>query len=59
MKTLDEQIAAVKRELCLRKSFYAKSVFSSRMKQATADHEIACMEAVLETLLKVQANDPR
>lgn len=50
--SLKEQIACVRRELALRKSAYAKWVAARRMKQAAADHEIAAMQAVHDTLLE-------
>lgn len=53
--TLDQQIACVRRELALRKSAYPRWIQSRRMTQATADKEIAAMEAVLATLLSLAA----
>lgn len=50
MKTLDEQIACVRREIALRKSFYPKRVAMNRLTPAQAEHETQCMEAVLATL---------
>ena len=57
MKPLDEQIASVKREIAMRKNAYPKFVLNKRMRQETADHELACMSAVLETLLNVQRSE--
>jgi hypothetical protein len=50
MKTITEQIASAKRELALRRNVYPGWVAKERMKQETADHEIACMEAIVATL---------
>ena len=58
MKTLDEQIAAVKREIRMRESAYPRFVASRKMSQEKADHEIACMQAVLDTLTSVPRKLP-
>lgn len=52
----DEQVKCVARELKLRKQCYPRWVARGNMTQEKADREIACMEAVLETL---QKNDPK
>jgi len=52
--TIEEQIACAKRELAMRRNVYRKWVSTGRMRQATADHEIAAMEAIVETLEKVR-----
>ena len=44
------QIKAVEREIAMRKAVYPKRVVAKAMTQERADHEIAAMEAVLETL---------
>jgi len=49
-KTIEDQIKSVDRELCLRKVLYPKRVATGQMKAEQAKHEIACMEAVRETL---------
>lgn len=54
MIPIDQQIAAVARELALRRNVYPGRVTAGKMKQAEADHQIAAMEAVLETLKRVQ-----
>jgi len=57
--SLDEQVAAVIREIGLRKRVYPRWVCIGKLSQTKADHEIAAMEAVLETLKRVQAeNEP-
>lgn len=50
MKTIAEQIAAAKREVNVRKHVYPNWVAARKMTQEKADHEIACMEAIVETL---------
>lgn len=52
MITLADQIRCVAREVALRRNLYARRVENGSMKQATAAHEIACMEAVLATVQK-------
>lgn len=52
MKTLDEQIKCVEREIAMRKRVYQKRVLEEKMSKQTADHELECMAAVLETLQK-------
>lgn len=54
MKTLTEQIESAKRELKLRKWIYPNRVDAEFMTQKTADHEIACMEAIIKTLEGLQ-----
>ncbi len=48
--TLDQQIAAVRREISMRQSVYSRWVASAKMTQTKADHEIRAMIAVLATL---------
>lgn len=56
---LSDQIAAVKREISMRRHVYPTRVAAGRMKQAQADLEIDRMEAVLETLRALQQqNEP-
>lgn len=54
MKTLQEQVACLARELAVRRNVYRKWVSSGKMKHETATHEIECMEAALETVEKVR-----
>jgi len=60
MKNISEQLQAAQRELQMRRNVYPKWVVSGRMKQAKADHEIQCMEAIVATLkaLKEQPLEP-
>jgi hypothetical protein len=48
MISLEQKLKCAERELALRRSVYPKRVRDGRMKQAHADHEIACMEAVVD-----------
>lgn len=50
MVPITDQIAAVQRELKMRHRVYPGLVQRGTMTQAKADHEIACMQAVLTTL---------
>lgn len=53
--TLSEQIKAVAREIAMRRNVYAGRVRSGSMKESDASYQIACMEAVLETLQEISA----
>ena len=53
------QIRCVSREIGLRRRVYPRWVADKRMTQADADHEIASMEAVLETLKKCDQDQGR
>ncbi len=53
---LPEQIAAVEREIALRRRVYPRRVADRKMTQALADKQIAAMSAVLDTLLFVSRN---
>jgi GH15 family glucan-1,4-alpha-glucosidase len=50
MKTLTDQIASARRELSMRRRVYPSWIERKRMTQTQADHEIACMEAIIATL---------
>lgn len=52
--TLDYQIATVEREIRVRRSVYPRQVAARRMGQDYADREIAAMEAVRDTLVKLK-----
>jgi len=52
--TLDEEIASVRREIGLREKAYPRWVLAKRMKQTTADREIAAMRAVLDRLSRIK-----
>lgn len=51
--TMRQQLAAAKRELALRKTVYPRRVAHHDMSQAKADHEIAAMAAIVETLAQL------
>jgi hypothetical protein len=55
--TLEQQIASVKREIAMRERVYPRWVESGRLVQVRADHEIAAMKAVLETLQAAAAKE--
>lgn len=48
--TLAQQLAAVEREIIQRKRVYPRLVSIGKMRQQTADHEIAAMKAVAVTV---------
>lgn len=52
--TLADKIACVRREIAMRQRVYPRLVTIGKMKPAQAEHEILCMQAVLDTLLAVQ-----
>lgn len=52
--TIDDQIKEVAREIAMRRNVYPKFVASGRLKQEASDRQIACMEAVIETLKTVK-----
>ena len=54
MKTLPEQLDCARREFALRRSAYPKWVAAGKMTQDKASHEVACMEAIVVTLEKLQ-----
>lgn len=51
--TLDQQIAAVKREIKLREQTYPRMVANARMKPEKSAYELGVMRAVLQTLTKL------
>ena len=53
--SIEEQIASVEREIRMRESAYPRWVEQRRMTVKTAEHEIACMQAVLATLRRLEA----
>lgn len=56
---LQMQIECVKREIRMRESVYARRVATGKMRQSTADWEVGCMRAVLNTLEHVVNVQPR
>lgn len=51
--TLADQLAAVRREIAMRERAYPRFVANGKLTQAKADHELAAMRAILETLNKL------
>lgn len=49
---LEAQFKECERELAMRRNVFAKFVRTGTMNQATADHRIALMEAIKETVRK-------
>jgi hypothetical protein len=54
--SIEDQIKDVAREIAMRRNVYPKWVAAKRMTQQAADRQIAAMEAVIETLNHVKAN---
>jgi len=52
--SITEQLGAARRELALRQRCYPKWIPTGKITQAKADHEIACMEAIVGTLQKLK-----
>lgn len=50
MKTLQEQITSAKRELALRNRVYPSLIQRGKLRPDQAQHEIECMEAIIQTL---------
>ena len=55
MITLHEQIAEAQRELALRRKCYPAWVKSGRLAHEDAYHQLQCMEAIIRTLLRLDA----
>lgn len=53
--SIAEQIASVEREIRMRERVYPRWVEQRRMTVKTAEHELACMRAVLATLQELAA----
>lgn len=58
-KTRDECVRSVRRELSLRMSVYPRRVAERKMTREKADHEIACMERILEILSEGLPPEPK
>lgn len=56
--SLTDQIKDVEREIALREKLYPGWVSQKRLTAARADHQLACMRAVLRTLREVRAGTP-
>jgi hypothetical protein len=55
MLTLDEQIVEAQRELALRKKCYPQWVKSGKLNAGDAKYQILCMEAIVKTLMQLDA----
>ncbi len=55
--TMAEQVAAAERELKLRHRVYPRRVANNQMTPKLAAHEIAAMEAIVETLRQVDRGE--
>jgi len=56
--TIEEQIAAARREASMRRRVYPRWIEAGRMTQSKADHEIACMEAIVASLEGIAPKAP-
>jgi hypothetical protein len=55
MITLEEQIAEAQRELALRRTCYPAWITSGKLSADDASHQLQCMEAIVRTLLRLDA----
>ena len=55
MITLAEQIAEAQRELALRRKCYPAWVKSGKLTHEDAYHQLQCMEAIVRTLMRLDA----
>jgi hypothetical protein len=55
MITLAEQIAEAQRELALRKQCYPQWIKSGKLDAGEATYQIRCMEAIVRTLMQIDA----
>ena len=55
MITLEEQIAEAQRELALRRKCYPAWVKSGKLTHEDAYHQLQCMEAIIRTLMRLDA----
>jgi hypothetical protein len=55
MITLQEQIAEAQRELALRRKCYPQWVKAGKLTHDEAYHQLAAMEAIVRTLMQVDA----
>lgn len=53
--SLERQLAAVQRELGMRRAVFPRRVLAGKMAQSEADEELAAMEAVLATLRRIRS----
>ena len=48
--TIEDLIKCAQRELAMRERVYLKRIAEGRMQESAAEHEIACMAAILHLL---------
>lgn len=56
MKTIDQLITCISREIKFRKAVYTRKVNAGEMKPETARHELDCMTQILKMLKDQQPN---
>jgi len=56
MMSLAQQIEEVERELKLRREVYPRMIAKGALRQSVADYHMQRMQAVLETLRRLQEN---
>ncbi|HEY1505761.1 MAG TPA: hypothetical protein VGF92_15760 [Stellaceae bacterium] len=54
---LDAQIIELRREIALRKNYYARFVGEGRLAASTAEHRIAALESTVATLSALRSFD--
>lgn len=57
--TLDAMVKCAARELAMRRNVYPKWTQTGRMKAEMADHEINCMQAIVDTLVGLRDTDAK
>lgn len=57
--TIADQLASARRELKMRQRVYPQWVATGRLRQDIADHEIACMAAIVTTLEGLAPPEPQ
>lgn len=55
--TYEQKRIAIERELAFRRTYYPKRVAAGKMRQETADFEIAVMEAIAADYARVEGPD--
>lgn len=56
-KNLQDQIASARREIAMRERVYPAWIRKGSLKTETAEHELACMRQILDTLLRIEAGE--
>lgn len=57
--SIAQQIEEIEREIALRQRVYPNQVRTGKMRQSVADYHMQRIDAVLKTLLWLQANEAR